>query len=240
MLLFPAIDLKDGRVVRLKRGDYDQVTRYEIAPEQAAADFEASGASCLHMVDLNGAKGGAAVNFDAIARIAGRTRLFLQVGGGIRDEQRIRAYLDAGVSRVILGTAAVRDFDFLVRMTGKYGEKIAVGVDMSGGMVAVDGWTQVTALSGTAFCARVRDAGVQTVICTDIAKDGMLGGTNLDLYQTLSKLGGLNVIASGGVTTPEDLAALRRMNLYGAIVGRALYDGRMTVAQALAACRAEG
>ena len=134
----------------------------------------------------------------------------------------------------------MRDFDFLVRMTGKYGEKIAVGVDMSGGMVAVDGWTQVTALSGTAFCARVRDAGVQTVICTDIAKDGMLGGTNLDLYRTLSKLGGLNVIASGGVTTPEDLAALRRMNLYGAIVGRALYDGRMTVAQALAACRAEG
>jgi len=238
MQIFPAIDIKDGKVVRLLRGDYDRVTRYEMTPVQAAADFRARGASCLHVVDLDGAKDGALSNFDAISRVAASTDLFVEVGGGIRDEKRIERYLSLGVGRVILGTAAVNNFAFLTEMVKKYGDRIALGVDARDGKVAVGGWLTVTELDGLEFCRRARDAGVKTVIYTDIARDGALSGTNLELYRELVTIPELDIVASGGISALEEIRALRDMGAAGAIVGKAIYSGTLELSAVLREARA--
>ncbi len=235
MKLFPAIDLKDGRVVRLLKGDYGKVERYEIAPADAAQDFNRRGARYLHVVDLDGAKDGALSNYQVIGQILRAADMFIEVGGGIRDEAQIERYLEMGASRVILGTAAVNDFAFLTRAVRAYGEQIAVGVDAHDGFVAVDGWTTVTKLDSVAFCRRVRDIGVKTVIYTDISKDGALSGTNMEIYETLREIEGLQIVASGGISDVQEIRRLREMGLYGAIVGKAIYAGRMTLEDALAA-----
>lgn len=233
MKIFPAIDIKGGKVVRLLKGDYNSVTQYELTPVQAAADFRAQGAVCLHVVDLDGAKDGALSNFDAIARVVSSTDMFVEVGGGIRDEERIEKYLSMGVGRVILGTAAVNNFDFLTDMVKKYGDKIALGVDARDGKVAVSGWLTVTELGGVDFCVRARDVGVKTVIYTDISKDGALSGTNLDIYRTLSAIEGLDIVASGGISFLHEITALRDMGISAAIVGKAIYSGTLTLADVL-------
>jgi len=236
MELFPAIDLKDGRVVRLLQGDYDRQTVYSQNPVEVAKGFQAAGAGNLHIVDLDGARDGRLVNFRSIKEIVEQVGLFVEVGGGIRDEERIRQYLDLGAGRVILGTAAVKDPGFLKAMTAKYGEKIAVGVDVKEGRVAVNGWKELTREPGLEFCRRLRDLGVQTVIYTDISRDGGLKGTNLQVYKELSKIKGLRIIASGGISFEEELLELKK-TVYGAILGKALYDGMLDLKKALALAR---
>lgn len=238
MDIFPAIDLKDGRVVRLLQGDYGQVTAYPVSPVEAAEGFAAQGAKCLHVVDLDGAKDGELSNFPVVEAIVRATDMFVEIGGGIRDEARIRRYLDAGAGRVILGTAAVRDFEFLTAMASKYGPRLAVGVDARDGRVAVDGWCTVTELDGLTFCRRVRDVGVGTVIYTDISRDGAMAGTNLEIYRELVKIKGLSIVASGGVSFLPEIHALRDMGVHGVIVGKALYTGALDLREVLeaAAC----
>jgi phosphoribosylformimino-5-aminoimidazole carboxamide ribotide isomerase len=238
MLVFPAIDLSGGRVVRLTQGDYGRMTVYGDDPEATAAGFLAEGAACLHVVDLDGAKDGAPQNRAVIARLA-KLPLFLQVGGGMRDEAAIERTLGLGVSRVILGTAAAEDFAFTERMGRKYKEKIAVGVDVINGFVAVRGWKRITALDGDAFCRKLAEAGIRTVIYTDIGRDGLLTGANLEAYGRLKAVEGLNVIASGGVSSEAEIAALWKLDVYGVIVGKALYEGRLTLARVLAVARGE-
>ena len=227
MDIFPAIDLRGGQVVRLYQGDYDKETVYAADPCAVARDFLAAGAKCLHVVDLDGARDGTLANFDSIAAIARQGGLYIEVGGGIRDEDRIRRYLDLGVGRCILGTIAVKDFAFTERMTRKYGERIAVGVDARDGYVAVSGWKELSAEKGVDFCRRLRSAGVKAVIYTDISRDGAEQGTNLDLYRELSKIEGLAVTASGGVSSIEELRQLKAIGTQAAILGKALYTGRL-------------
>ena len=227
MQIFPAIDLRGGQVVRLYQGDYDQETVYGADPRTQARAFLDAGARYLHVVDLDGARDGTAANFDSIAAIAKQGGLYIEVGGGVRTEARIRQYLDLGVSRCILGTVAVKDFDFTARMAQKYRDQIAVGVDARDGFVAVNGWKELSQERGVDFCRRLRDAGVKTVIYTDISRDGAGRGTNLELYEELVKIEGLDVTASGGVSSLEELRRLERMGVRAAILGRALYDGRL-------------
>ena len=233
MKIFPAIDLKDGRVVRLTQGDYGRVTQYAVEPEEAARSFVEAGAKYVHIVDLDGAKDGTTANLSTVARVLRDGRLFAEVGGGIRDRARIEAYLAAGASRVILGTAAVNDRAFLEEAVKAYGARVAVGVDAREGRVAVDGWQTVTALDGVEFCQRLRDMGVATVIYTDIARDGAMRGVNLEIYRTLLGIKGLEIVASGGVSTLEDVRALRDMGVPAAIVGKALYSGALNLADVL-------
>lgn len=235
MQIFPAIDLRDGKVVRLYQGDYDRMSVYNDAPCEAAREFIDAGAKYLHVVDLDGAKEGTPANFKTIASIVLQGGLFIEVGGGIRDEERIRQYLDLGVNRVILGTAAVKDFDFTSRMAQKYGEQIAVGVDTLNGYVAVNGWQELSEERGVDFCRRLFEAGVQTVICTDIARDGAEKGANLALYRELQTLRGPDIIASGGVSSLEELRELRTLGLRGVILGKALYTGRLELREIVAA-----
>ena len=241
MKIFPAIDLREGRVVRLTQGDYGRMEVYGDRPEAAASSFREKGARCLHVVDLDGAKDGSAANFDAIRRIlqAGEG-MFVEVGGGIRDEDRINAYLDLGVSRVILGTVAVRDPDFTARMAAAYGDRIAVGVDARDGRVAVSGWMEVTTLDSLTFCQTLRDRGVQTVIYTDISRDGELKGANLPVYEELCRIPGLQIIASGGITYPQEIDRLREMGAHGVIVGKALYTGALELEDLLRRAREGG
>lgn len=227
MDIFPAIDLRGGQVVRLYQGDYDKETVYAADPCAVARDFMAAGAKCLHVVDLDGARDGTLANFDSIAAIARQGGLYIEVGGGIRDEDRIRRYLDLGVGRCILGTIAVKDFAFTERMANKYGERIAVGVDARDGYVAVSGWKELSAEKGVDFCRRLRSTGVKAVIYTDISRDGAEQGTNLDLYRELSKIEGLAVTASGGVSSIEELRQLKAIGTQAAILGKALYTGRL-------------
>ena len=227
MDIFPAIDLRGGQVVRLYQGDYDKETVYAADPCAVARDFMAAGAKCLHVVDLDGARDGTLANFDSIAAIARQGGLYIEVGGGIRDEDRIRRYLDLGVGRCILGTIAVKDFAFTERMANKYGERIAVGVDARDGYVAVSGWKELSAEKGVDFCRRLRSAGVKAVIYTDISRDGAEQGTNLDLYRELSKIDGLAVTAGGGVSSIEELRQLKAIGTQAAILGKALYTGRL-------------
>jgi len=233
MKIFPAIDLRGGKAVRLTQGDYDRMTVYSDDPVETAGGFKAQGALHLHIVDLDGAKDGKPVNFDAIRRIVEGTAMFTEVGGGIRDEERIVQYLKLGVSRVIIGTIAVRDFDFLCDMVKKYGNKIAVGVDVKDGCVAVSGWREVTDINGLEFCEKLKRAGVQTVIYTDISKDGTLKGTNIEAYKHLSKIEGLDVIASGGISFEREISELRDMGIYGAILGKAIYSGAIDLSRAI-------
>lgn len=239
MQIFPAIDLRGGQVVRLYQGDYDQMTVYGADPCAVARDFIAAGARYLHVVDLDGALDGTLANFDTIAAIARQGGLYIEVGGGIRDEERIRRYLDLGVGRCILGTIAVKDFAFTERMARKYGDRIAVGVDARDGYVAVSGWKELSAERGVDFCRRLRDAGVKTVIYTDISRDGAEQGTNLDLYRELAKIDGLDITASGGVSSMAELRELRQIGTKAAILGKALYTGRLdlkTVIEEVGAC----
>ncbi|MGI6029171.1 MAG: 1-(5-phosphoribosyl)-5-[(5-phosphoribosylamino)methylideneamino]imidazole-4-carboxamide isomerase [Candidatus Heteroscillospira sp.] len=238
MNIFPAIDLYDGKAVRLYKGDYDQMTVYSDDPVSVALSFRDAGAEYLHVVDLAGAKTGGTPNLELIARIVRESGLKTQVGGGIRSEEVIRAYLDAGVMRVILGTAAVTDPDFTRRMTEKYGAAIAVGVDVKNGFVATHGWTEVSDNDCFGFCRSLAEMGVKTVICTDISKDGAMSGTNLPLYKELSEQFEMDIVASGGVSSMEDVRALTKMDVYGAILGKALYTGGIDLAQAIGEARA--
>ena len=227
MQIFPAIDLRGGQVVRLYQGDYDRETVYGADPCAQARSFLDAGARYLHVVDLDGARDGTTANFDSIAAIARQGGLYIEAGGGVRTEERIRRYLDLGVSRCILGTIAVKDFGFTARMAQKYGERIAVGVDARDGYVAVNGWKELSRERGVDFCRRLRDAGVKAVIYTDISRDGAGRGTNLELYEELAQIQGLEVTASGGVSSLEELRRLEGMGVRAAILGRALYDGRL-------------
>ena len=239
MQIFPAIDLRGGQVVRLYQGDYDKETVYAADPCAVAREFMAAGAKCLHVVDLDGARDGTLTNFESIAAIARQGGLYIEVGGGIRTEDRIRRYLDLGVGRCILGTIAVKDFDFTKRMAEVYGDRIAVGVDARDGYVAINGWKELSAEKGVDFCRRLRDAGVKAVIYTDISRDGAEAGTNLDLYRELSEIQGLDITASGGVSSIEELKELQRIGTRAAILGKALYTGRLdlkTVIAEVGAC----
>ena len=239
MQIFPAIDLSGGQVVRLYQGDYDRMTVYGQDPCATARDFLAAGARHLHVVDLDGAKDGTLANQESIAAIARQGGLFIEVGGGIRTEDRIRQYLDLGVSRCILGTVAVKDFAFTARMAEKYGSQIAVGVDARDGFVAVNGWKELSAERGVDFCRRLHEAGVQTVIYTDISRDGAEQGTNLAVYRQLSQISGLEITASGGVSSLEELRELETIGVRAAILGKALYTGRLdlkTVMEEVGTC----
>ena len=227
MKIFPAIDLRFGKVVRLTKGDYNVMNTYCENPAQMVRIFKEKGAECLHIVDLDGAKDGNPTNFEAVKAIISEGGLFTEVGGGIRDEQRINDYLSMGVSRVILGTVAISDFDFTCRMVKKYGDKIAIGVDARDGMVAVGGWLETSSQNSVDFCKKLADAGVKTIIYTDISKDGMLGGTNLEVYGTLSQIKDLDIVASGGISFENEITQLKSMGIYGAIVGKAIYENKL-------------
>ena len=233
MQSFPAIDLSGGKVVRLYQGDYEKMTVYGADPCAVARDFIAAGAKYLHVVDLDGAKDGTLANFDSISALAKQGGLYIEVGGGIRTEERIEKYLDLGVGRCILGTIAVKDFDFTRRMAQKYGDKIAVGVDARDGYVAVSGWLETSKEKGVDFCRRLYDAGVQTVIYTDISRDGAEQGTNLALYRELARIEGLHITASGGVSSIAELKELQAIGTHAAILGKALYTGRLDLREVI-------
>ena len=234
MKIFPAIDLFGGQAVRLYQGDYNQMTVYDPDPLNTVKQFEAAGASHLHLVDLEGAKTGQTTNLPTIQRIAAQTGLFVEVGGGIRNMETVRRYLDAGASRVILGTAAVTDPDFTAQAVAEYGAKIAVGADLKDSKVAIKGWLETSEDTWQVFFDRMQALGVQTIICTDISRDGMLGGTNLELYRKLTKeFPKLSFVASGGVSTDSDIETLKTIGLGGAIVGKALYTGALDLARAI-------
>ena len=233
MKLFPAIDLYEGKAVRLFKGDYAQMTVYNNDPSLVAADFAASGAECIHIVDLEGAKSGTTPNFDTVCKIKATSGLFCEIGGGIRSMEVIDKYLSAGIDRVILGTAAVGNIDFVRAAVDKYGDRIAVGADLKDGYVAVKGWVEKTDVSADEFFAQMQDVGVKTVICTDISKDGAMMGTNLELYRSLSERFSMQIVASGGVSSMEDVERLSQMGLYGAIIGKAYYTGAIDLKQAV-------
>ena len=237
MYIYPAIDLYGGKAVRLYKGDYAQMTVYSDDPVSVARDFAAAGASHIHLVDLEGAKIGKPANLDTIAKIVEATGLFAEVGGGIRDMETVDSYLSIGVSRVILGTAAVKDPVFLQAALDKYGEKIAVGVDLKDGFVAIKGWTETSDLKAEDFFEKMQNMGVKTIICTDISRDGAMKGTNQELYRELSSKFAIDLIASGGVSSMEDVTALAEMKLHGAIIGKAYYIGAVDLKQAVEAAK---
>lgn len=237
MNIFPAIDLYSGKAVRLFKGDYSKMTVYSENPLEVARDFEQKGAEFIHLVDLEGAKDGTTPNFETVKSIAENTRLFTEIGGGIRSIETVEKYLGAGVDRVILGTAAVENQDFLKAAVNKYGEKIAVGVDIKDGFVAVKGWTEASSYSCFDFCEKMRETGVKTLICTDISKDGAMQGTNRELYRELAEKFDIDIVASGGVSTLDDIKALKKLGLYGAIIGKAYYIGAIDLKEALEAAK---
>ena len=235
MYIYPAIDLYGGKAVRLYKGDYAQMTVYSDDPVSVARDFAAAGASHIHLVDLEGAKIGKPANLDTIAKIVEATGLFAEVGGGIRDMETVDSYLSIGVSRVILGTAAVKDPVFLQAALDKYGEKIAVGVDARDGYVAIHGWKDVSAEPGVAFCQRLAEAGCKAIIYTDIACDGAMKGTNLALYRQLAKeVPGVAITASGGISSEKELLELEEMGTAAAILGKSLYTGALDLGRCVA------
>ena len=233
MFLYPAIDLVGGKAVRLYKGDYAQMTVYSDDPVSVARDFQAAGAKHIHLVDLEGSKSGIPENLDTIQKIIQDTDLFVEVGGGVRTMETVDTYLSGGVNRVILGTAAVTDPDFLEAALAKYGERIAVGVDLKDGFVAIKGWTETSTLTADAFFEKMQSLGVRTVICTDISRDGAMKGTNRELYRQLSENYTIDLIASGGVSSLEDVKALAAMGLHGAIIGKAYYIGAIDLKEAV-------
>lgn len=239
MIVYPAIDLSGGKVVRLTQGDFARMDVYGDDTLATAAAFKAAGATHLHVVDLDGAKDGAPRNAGVLHALAEKSGLFVQTGGGIRTEVRVRELLDMGIGRVILGTAALRDPDFLAQMVRAYGDKIAVGVDAKDGKVAVSGWLDVSDTDSMAFCARLVEMGVSTVIYTDIARDGAFTGPNLGAYRRLVKMSGLSVIASGGVGGEADIRALKETGVAGVITGKALYENRLDLRRALSIAAGE-
>ncbi len=237
MLIFPAIDLLGGKAVRLLKGDYNSVTVYSDKPWEKSIDFEKKGAQWIHIVDLDGAKNGDMSNIETIKKIIGSTAIKAEVGGGIRNMQAVESYLKAGVSRVILGTAAVTDEAFLKNAVKEYGEKIAVGVDIKDGFVAINGWTEKSDYECFSFCEKLQNIGVSTLICTDISKDGAMRGANFELYKTLSEKLKMNIVASGGVSALDDIKKLRSINIYGAIIGKAYYTGAIDIKEAVEAAK---
>ena len=237
MIIFPAIDLFDEKAVRLYKGDYQNMTVYSENPIEIARDFENAGATHIHMVDLEGAKDGTTPNVDIVKQVANDTNLFVEIGGGIRDMDTVEKYLSAGVGRVILGTAAVTDSEFLKSAVKKYGDKIAVGADVKDGYIAIKGWTLKSQFTIEDFLSQMQEIGVKYVICTDISKDGAMRGTNLELYKQLSQKYSMNITASGGVSSLDDVKKLREMDIYGAIIGKAYYIGAIDLKDALEAAR---
>ncbi len=237
MKIFPAIDLYEGKAVRLLKGDYTALTVYSENPIEIAKDFVYQGATELHTVDLQGARDGGTPNIEIIKSFVENTNLNVEVGGGIRSMETVDAYINAGVTRVILGTAAVTNEDFLIEAVKKYGDKIAVGADIKDGVVAIKGWIEKSQYTTEDFFAKMEKIGVKTIICTDISKDGAMQGTNRELYKTLSRKFNVNIIASGGVTDLEDIRALNEMNLFGAIIGKAYYTGAIKISDALEVVR---
>ncbi len=238
MIIFPAIDLYKGQAVRLYKGDYAQLTVYDENPINTAKKFISEGADHLHMVDLEGARDGNTPNFETVKSIVASTDMFVELGGGIRDMETVEKYLSIGVGRVILGTAAVSSHGFVERAVDKYGEKIAVGADIKDGEIAVKGWVEKSGVKSDDFFEKMQKIGVKTVICTDISRDGAMRGTNLELYKTLSEKYDMNIIASGGVSSIDDIIALRKMDVYGAIIGKAYYTGAIKLSEAIAKGRA--
>ncbi len=235
MLIFPAIDLRNGHVVRLVEGDYDRMTVYGSDPLAAAQAFRNAGAKYLHVVDLDAALDGDQKNFEVIRRLALESGLKLEVGGGARNEESAKRYLDAGVSRVILGSAAVEKPELMEKLAKAYPGRIAAGVDAKDGFVAIHGWKTVTDIPAFEFVAGLPEKGVNTVIYTDIRRDGKLMGPNLEAYRQLNQIPGMRVVASGGVSSVKDVKALSVLDVYAAIIGKALYDGRIDLNEALAA-----
>lgn len=233
MNIFPAIDLVDSKAVRLFKGDYDQMTVYSDNPLEVARDFESKGAKFIHLVDLEGAKDGTTPNIETVQKIAKNTNLFTEIGGGIRNIQTVEKYLNSGVDRVILGTAAVKDEAFLKETIMKFGDKIAVGIDIKDGFVAIKGWTENSGIDPYEFTEKMQNLGVKYIICTDVSKDGAMKGTNLELYRELSKKFSINITASGGVSSIKDVAELRKMDIYGAIIGKAYYVGAIDLKEAI-------
>ena len=233
MLILPAIDLYDKKAVRLYKGDYNEMTVYSNNPIEIARKFQECGATYIHMVDLEGAKNGTTPNIDEVRKVVEYTDLKVEIGGGIRDEETVQKYIDLGVERVILGTAAVTDDEFLCKMVSKYKEAIAVGVDLKDGYVAIKGWTEKSALTADEFFKHLSDIGVKTVICTDISKDGAMQGTNRELYKELSEKYTMDIVASGGVSSIDDVKKLAELDLYGAIIGKAYYTGAISIRDAV-------
>lgn len=233
MFIIPAIDLYKGNVVRLYHGDYDEMKIYSDSPEETARQIQKEGAEWLHLVDLEGARDGTTPNLHVIERIASESRLRIEIGGGIRSIDTIDKYLSAGISRVILGTRAVTDEDFLRDALKRYGQKIAVGVDVRDGFIAIRGWRETVDLDVFSYICHLRDLGVNCVIVTDISRDGAMAGTNLPLYEKLQTITDLNVTASGGVSSYEDIRQLKKIGVYGAIIGKALYEHTITLGEAL-------
>ncbi len=229
MLIFPAIDLRDGQVGRLVEGDYDRMTVYGNDALSVAKAYREAGAEYLHVVDLDAAKDGAQKNLAVIEKLAAESVLKLEVGGGVRDEASAKRYLDAGVARVILGSAAIEKPELMETLAKRYPGQVAAGVDARNGFVAIHGWKTVTDIVAFDFVESLPRRGIDTVIYTDISRDGKLQGPNLAAYERLSRIQGLRIVASGGVSSPEDITALSRLNLYAAIIGKALYDGRITL-----------
>lgn len=233
MKIFPAIDIIGGRAVRLTQGDYNKQKTYSDSPVDVCQNFKKLGAKYLHVVDLDGAKTGKTENYSVIEDIVKSTDMFVEVGGGVRDFDRIEKYLSIGVKRVILGTSALKNPEFRRDAVKTFGSAIAIGVDTKNGMVATDGWIKASAVDGVEFCKTLRDEGVTNVIYTDIAKDGALSGTNLEIFRVLSKIDGLSITASGGVSYLSEIKELQRLGLYGAIVGKALYEGKLNLSDVL-------
>ncbi|MBQ8882379.1 MAG: 1-(5-phosphoribosyl)-5-[Clostridia bacterium] len=233
MIILPAIDLYDKKAVRLYKGDYNKMTVYSENPLSVAQDFCACGATHIHLVDLQGAKSGKPENMEVIDDIVKNTGLFIEVGGGIRSEDTVKAYLDHGVKRVIIGTKAVTDPDFFASLVARYGESIAVGADAVDGYIAIKGWVEKSKITLDEFFTSMQSLGVKTAICTDISRDGAMKGTNLALYRDLKNRFGINVIASGGVSSMDDIIALKNMDAYGAIIGKAYYEGAIDLKRAV-------
>ena len=237
MKIFPAIDLYDKKAVRLYKGDYNQMTVYSERPWEIALDFQKAGAEFIHVVDLEGAKNGDTPNLEVVKKIASETNLFLEIGGGIRSIEVVKTYLENGANRVILGTSAVTDQNFLKEAVRLYGDKIAVGADVKDGYVAIKGWVEKSQYTLDEFLSMIEKIGVRTVICTDISKDGAMKGTNLELYKELNQKYSLDIIASGGVSAISDIKSLKEMNMYGAIIGKAYYTGAISISDAVALCK---
>ncbi|MBQ6336499.1 MAG: 1-(5-phosphoribosyl)-5-[Ruminococcus sp.] len=235
MILFPAIDIVGGKAVRLFKGDYGQMTVYSDRPAEIALDFKACGATHIHIVDLEGARDGGTPNLDTVLDIKKQSGLFCEIGGGIRSMEVVDRYLNAGIDRVILGTAAIKDEAFLKKAVEKYGARIAVGADIKDGYIAVKGWLERSSVTADEFFENMQNLGVQTIICTDISKDGAMQGTNQSLYRTMSRRYRVDITASGGVSSMDDVLALRNMDLYGAIIGKAYYTGAIDLRKAVRA-----
>jgi len=239
VFIFPAIDLYECKAVRLYRGDYSQMTVYSDNPIEVARDFEVAGAKHIHMVDLEGAKFGTTPNIKIVEQVARETDLFVEIGGGIRSLEIVQKYIDAGVDRVILGTAAVTDEEFLKEAIQKYSDYIAVGADIKDGFVAIKGWVEKSEYTLDVFCEKMQSLGVKYMICTDISKDGAMVGTNREMYKCLKEKYDMNITASGGISTIDDVKALAAMNLYGAIIGKAYYIGAINLKEAIEVAKYE-